>query len=96
MNYSSVGAERSTVLRFRNENRARDAWRIGIVTEPGRVALRNVDDPLEAARTVLGALLTVGTVRARIVEVEAYGGDPAGPWPTRPRIRTGAGHRVTR
>ena len=37
--------------------------------------------PLEAAARVLGATLTVGDVTVRIIEVEAYGGDPAGPWP---------------
>ncbi|QBJ98476.1 DNA-3-methyladenine glycosylase [Rhodococcus sp. ABRD24] len=47
----------------------------------GRDRLRNVTDPLDAARAVLGAKLTVGAVTVRIVEVEAYGGDPAGPWP---------------
>lgn len=36
--------------------------------------------PLEAAARVLGATLTAGDVTVRIVEVEAYGGDPAGPW----------------
>ncbi|WP_430332669.1 DNA-3-methyladenine glycosylase [Rhodococcus sp. ACT016] len=52
-----------------------------IVTSTGRDALRNVEHPLDAARVVLGATLTVGTVRARIVEVEAYGGERSGPWP---------------
>ncbi|NUP28604.1 MAG: DNA-3-methyladenine glycosylase [Nocardia sp.] len=37
-------------------------------------------DPLTAARRLLGATLWAGPVGARIVEVEAYGGDPAGPW----------------
>ncbi|WP_328392503.1 DNA-3-methyladenine glycosylase [Nocardia sp. NBC_00416] len=37
-------------------------------------------DPLTAARRLLGATLWSGPVGARIVEVEAYGGDPAGPW----------------
>ncbi|TQF65505.1 DNA-3-methyladenine glycosylase [Rhodococcus spelaei] len=37
--------------------------------------------PLAAARLVLGAVLVAGDVRVRIVEVEAYGGDRAGPWP---------------
>lgn len=37
-------------------------------------------DPLTAARRLLGAILWSGPVGARIVEVEAYGGDPAGPW----------------
>lgn len=38
-------------------------------------------DPVEAARSLLGAELTAGGVTARIVEVEAYGGPPDGPWP---------------
>jgi len=38
-------------------------------------------DPVTAARRLLGAVLTAGGVRARIVEVEAYGGPPDGPWP---------------
>ena len=38
-------------------------------------------DPVSAARLLLGARLTVGAVTARIVEVEAYGGPPDGPWP---------------
>ncbi|WP_280235298.1 DNA-3-methyladenine glycosylase [Nocardia cyriacigeorgica] len=37
-------------------------------------------EPLAAARRVLGATLWSGPVGVRIVEVEAYGGDPAGPW----------------
>ncbi len=51
------------------------------VTSSGRAVLRDAEDPLAAARAVLGGLLTVGAVQARIVEVEAYGGDPSGPWP---------------
>ncbi|MFC9896542.1 DNA-3-methyladenine glycosylase [Nocardia sp. NPDC127579] len=39
-----------------------------------------VEPPL-AARRLLGATLWSGPVAVRIVEVEAYGGDPAGPWP---------------
>jgi DNA-3-methyladenine glycosylase len=38
-------------------------------------------DPPGAAARVLGATLWSGPVAVRIVEVEAYGGDPAGPWP---------------
>jgi DNA-3-methyladenine glycosylase len=38
-------------------------------------------DPLTAARLVLGARLTSGQVTVRVVEVEAYGSDEAGPWP---------------
>ncbi|GAB2642449.1 DNA-3-methyladenine glycosylase [Prescottella soli] len=51
------------------------------VTLTGRETLRDAGHPLDAARAVLGGMLTVGTVRARVVEVEAYGGDPSGPWP---------------
>ncbi|MGA9492314.1 MAG: DNA-3-methyladenine glycosylase [Mycobacterium sp.] len=38
-------------------------------------------DPVEAARRLLGATLTGRAVTATIVEVEAYGGVPDGPWP---------------
>lgn len=38
-------------------------------------------DPLAAARRLLGATLTCRGVNATIVEVEAYGGVPDGPWP---------------
>jgi DNA-3-methyladenine glycosylase len=38
-------------------------------------------DPVTAARRLLGAALTVDGVSATIVEVEAYGGPPDGPWP---------------
>lgn len=38
-------------------------------------------DPLDAARRLLGAELSGRGVRATIVEVEAYGGPPDGPWP---------------
>jgi DNA-3-methyladenine glycosylase len=38
-------------------------------------------DPLTAARRLLGGQITARGVRARIVEVEAYGGPPDGPWP---------------
>ena len=38
-------------------------------------------DPLTAARRLLGAVITARGVTARIVEVEAYGGPPDGPWP---------------
>ncbi|MGI9123864.1 MAG: DNA-3-methyladenine glycosylase [Mycobacterium sp.] len=40
-------------------------------------------EPLTAARMLLGALITARGVSARIVEVEAYGGPPDGPWPDR-------------
>lgn len=38
-------------------------------------------DPLTAARRLLGAVLTCRGVSATVVEVEAYGGPPSGPWP---------------
>ncbi len=38
-------------------------------------------DPLAAAQRLLGATLSGRDVRAVIVEVEAYGGGPDGPWP---------------
>jgi DNA-3-methyladenine glycosylase len=38
-------------------------------------------DPLAAAHRLLGATLTGRGVDATIVEVEAYGGVPDGPWP---------------
>ena len=38
-------------------------------------------DPLTAARRLLGATLSGRGVSAMIVEVEAYGGPPDGPWP---------------
>jgi len=38
-------------------------------------------DPVEAAHRLLGATLTGRGVAATIVEVEAYGGVPDGPWP---------------
>lgn len=38
-------------------------------------------DPYDAARRLLGAVITAGEVRIRIVEVEAYGGPPDGLWP---------------
>ncbi len=38
-------------------------------------------DPLAAAQRLLGAIVRIEDVALRIVEVEAYGSDPAGPWP---------------
>lgn len=38
-------------------------------------------DPVVVARRLLGSVLTGRGVSARIVEVEAYGGPPDGPWP---------------
>src|ERR1700738_275571 len=40
-----------------------------------------VVDPVGAAQRLLGATLTGRGVTATIVEVEAYGGPPDGPWP---------------
>jgi DNA-3-methyladenine glycosylase len=40
-----------------------------------------VVDPVAAAHRLLGATLTGRGVRATVVEVEAYGGVPDGPWP---------------
>jgi DNA-3-methyladenine glycosylase len=40
-----------------------------------------VVDPVEAAHRLLGATLTGRGVSGIVVEVEAYGGDPDGPWP---------------
>ncbi|MGV9667674.1 DNA-3-methyladenine glycosylase [Nocardia niigatensis] len=47
-------------------------------------------EPLRAARRLLGGTLRSGEVGLRIVEVEAYGGDPAGPWPD-PAAHSGRG-----
>jgi DNA-3-methyladenine glycosylase len=47
----------------------------------GRGAGQLSVDPVEAAHRLLGATLTSRGVRAIIVEVEAYGGVPDGPWP---------------
>ncbi|OBC05867.1 3-methyladenine DNA glycosylase [Mycobacterium sp. 852013-50091_SCH5140682] len=44
-------------------------------------AERLVGDPVAAARRLLGAQLSGRGVEATIVEVEAYGGPPDGPWP---------------
>lgn len=38
-------------------------------------------DPVTAARRLLGARLTCTDASAVVVEVEAYGGPPDGPWP---------------
>lgn len=40
-------------------------------------------DPLAAAHRLLGATVTGRGVRITVVEVEAYGGVPDGPWPDR-------------
>ena len=38
-------------------------------------------DPMSAAKSLLGAVLTARGVSAVVVEVEAYGGPDDGPWP---------------
>jgi DNA-3-methyladenine glycosylase len=52
---------------------------------PGRICPMGADqlvvDPVAAAHRLLGATLTGRGVTAMIVEVEAYGGVPDGPWP---------------
>jgi DNA-3-methyladenine glycosylase len=54
-------------------------------TGAGRICPVGADqlavDPVEAAHRLLGATLTGRRVTATIVEVEAYGGVPDGPWP---------------
>jgi DNA-3-methyladenine glycosylase len=51
----------------------------------GRIARVSIEllsvDPVTAAQRLLGATLTGRGVSAMIVEVEAYGGPPDGPWP---------------
>ncbi|MFE3228782.1 DNA-3-methyladenine glycosylase [Nocardia sp. NPDC059228] len=47
-------------------------------------------EPLRAARRLLGSTLWSGPVGLRIVEAEAYGSDPAGPW-TDPAAHSGRG-----
>jgi DNA-3-methyladenine glycosylase len=58
---------------------------MGRVKGTGRIARVSAEllavDPLAAARRLLGAALTGRGVSAMIVEVEAYGGPPDGPWP---------------
>lgn len=58
---------------------------IGCVKGAGTIgcvdALVLADDPVTAARRLLGARLHGREVSATIVEVEAYGGPPDGPWP---------------
>lgn len=49
----------------------------------GVSAARLAVDPLAAAHLLLGATLSCRAVSAMIVEVEAYGGVPDGPWPDR-------------
>ena len=55
---------------------SRSAGRIAVVS----AQLLSVD-PLTAAARLLGAVLIGRGVSAMIVEVEAYGGPPDGPWP---------------
>lgn len=51
----------------------------GTISEVGAMTL--AVDPVAAARRLLGARLHGRDVTATIVEVEAYGGPPDGPWP---------------
>ena len=55
------------------------------VKRTGRICPVGADqlavDPVEAAHRLLGATLTGRDVSATVVEVEAYGGAPDGPWP---------------
>jgi DNA-3-methyladenine glycosylase len=57
----------------------------GLSRDAGRICPVGADqlavDPVEAAHRLLGATLTGRGVNAMIVEVEAYGGVPDGPWP---------------
>ena len=53
-------------------------------------------DPLTAARRLLGAVITCRGVQAAVVEVEAYGGPPTGPWPIPRPTPTAARLRATR
>lgn len=53
--------------------------RAGTIGDVGAAAL--AADPVTAARRLLGARLHGRDVTATIVEVEAYGGPPDGPWP---------------
>jgi DNA-3-methyladenine glycosylase len=58
---------------------------LGLSSVEGRIAPVSAKllpvDPVAAARRLLGAVLTSRGVSAMIVEVEAYGGPPDGPWP---------------
>src|SRR5260370_34180448 len=58
---------------------------VGVSRAAGRIARVSAEllsvDPVTAARRLLGAALTGRGVSAAIVEVEAYGGPPDGPWP---------------
>jgi len=47
----------------------------------GSAAAQLAVDPVAAARRLLGSTLTGRGVSAVVVEVEAYGGVPDGPWP---------------
>lgn len=49
-------------------------------TIPGMSVEELAMEPVTAAHRLLGAVLWSGRVAVRIVEVEAYGGDPSGPW----------------
>lgn len=55
------------------------------VNTSGRIsavtAARLTGDPVNAAQALLGATLSGRGVSVMVVEVEAYGGPPEGPWP---------------
>lgn len=53
----------------------------GWAESPDMTASELAIDPVAAARRLLGASLYAHGVAARVVEVEAYGGPPDGPWP---------------
>ena len=63
------------------------AWVTSAPRFPGDVSpdLLSVDllsvDPVSAARRLLGAVIRCRDVSAVVVETEAYGGPPEGPWP---------------
>ncbi|TXG91279.1 DNA-3-methyladenine glycosylase [Rhodococcus rhodnii] len=70
--------------RPRGENAAHDRHNRVVSSrrpDPDPRAVLAAADPVQAAHLLLGGVLTVGAVGLRIVEVEAYGGDEAGPWP---------------
>lgn len=58
---------------------------VAVVKGLGRIGGMTVSaldtDPVTAARRLLGATLWARGVEATVVEVEAYGGPPDGPWP---------------
>lgn len=88
MNLSLAASAGKT--RARRDGRGLDRVARTAATIRGVSAEELAVDPLSAARRLLGATLWSGPVGVRIVEVEAYGGDPAGPWPD-PAAHSGRG-----